>query len=110
MRFEAPDRRAFRGPWALPDRCKEDIMDLRTPGNAPSSDSVASVIKVTTIVVVVGVLLAFADHSLVSSRDGAHVAQDVPAATTTNHAIGGFAVPDELRARTGEVPAHVEAF
>jgi len=85
-------------------------MDLRTPGNAPSSGSVASGIRVTAIVVVIGVLLALADHSFVSPRDGAHAAQDVPAATATNHALDGFAVPDELRARTGETPAQVEAF
>ena len=85
-------------------------MDVRTTGNAPSRGSFASGLKVTTIVVVVGVLLALADHSLVTARDGAHAMQDAPAATATNFATDGFAVPDELRARAGEVPAHVEAF
>ena len=85
-------------------------MDVRMTGNAAAHGSFASGLKVTTIVVIVGVLLALADHSFVSPRDGAHAAQDVPSATATNHALDGFAVPDELRARTGEAPAHVEAF
>ena len=63
-------------------------MDVRTPGNAPARGSFASGLKVTTIVVVVGVLLALADHSLVSPRDGAHAIPDAPAATATSYAIG----------------------
>ena len=85
-------------------------MDVRTPGNAPAHGSFASGLKVTTIVVVVGVLLALADHSLVSPQDGAHAIPDAPPATATSYAMDGFAVPDELRARAGEAPAHVDAF
>ncbi len=85
-------------------------MDVRTTGNDPARGSFASGLKVTTIVVVVGVLLALADHSLVSPRDHVHAIPDAPAATATSYATDGFAVPDELRARTGEAPAHVEAF
>ncbi len=85
-------------------------MDVRTTGNDPARGSFASGLKVTTIVVVVGVLLALADHSLVSPRDDVHAIPDAPAATATTYATDGFAVPDELRARTGEAPAHVEAF
>jgi hypothetical protein len=110
MRREAPGSRAYHGLRALPDRCKENIMDVRTTGNVPARGSFASGLKVTTIVVVVGVLLALADHSLVSPRDGAHAIPDAPAATATSYAMDGFAVPDELRARTGEIAAHVQAF
>ena len=85
-------------------------MDVRTTGNAASHGGFASGLTVTTVVVVVGVLLALADHSLVAARDGAHAMQDAPAATATNYTADSFAVPDELRARAGEVPAHVEAF
>ena len=84
-------------------------MDVRTHGNAPATGTIASGLKVTMLVVVVGVLLAFADHSLVAPRDGAVNAHDVPAATAT-YAVDGFAVPNDLRARADEVPAHVEAF
>jgi hypothetical protein len=85
-------------------------MDVRTTGNVPARGSFASGLRVTTLVVVVGVLLALADHSLVTPRDGAHAIQDAPAAAATSYAMDGFAVPDELRARAGEAPAHVEAF
>jgi hypothetical protein len=84
-------------------------MDVRTHGNAPATGTIASGLKVTMLVVVVGVVLAVADHSLVAPRDGADNVQDVPAATTT-YAMDGFAVPVDLRARADEVPAHVEAF
>jgi hypothetical protein len=110
MRLEALDPRASRGLRALPDRCKENVMDVRTHGKAPARGSFASGLKVTTIVVVVGVLLALADQSLVSTRDSAQAMPDTPAATGTTYATDGFAVPDELRARAGEAPAHVEAF
>ena len=84
-------------------------MDVRTHGNGPATGTIASGLKVTMLVVVVGVLLAFADHSLVAPQDDAVNVQDVPAATAT-YAMDGFAVPDDLRARADEVPAHVEAF
>ena len=56
-------------------------MDVRTHGNAPATGTIASGLKVTMLVVVVGVVLAVADHSLVAPRDGADNVQDVPAAT-----------------------------
>ena len=81
-------------------------MDVRTHGNGPATGTIASGLKVTMLVVVVGVLLAFADHSLVAPRDDAVNAHDVPAATAT-YAVDGFAVPNDLRARADEAPSHV---
>ena len=69
----------------------------------------ASGLKAAVLVVLIGIVAALADHSLLASHATSDAAHAPPAAYAEAPAQSP-AVPAELRAHAGEVPPHVEAF
>jgi len=74
------------------------------------SASLAAGVKVAALVVILGVLAALVDQSIVLPREPILYVPESRPVAITQPATDGFALPEHLRANSGDVTPQVDTF
>ena len=74
--------------------------------------SIATGVQVATLVVIIGIIAAISDHALLTAGAAVQTGNSTEYQVSTGvpASIGGFEVPDHLRANAGEVPTPIVTF